>query len=111
MTFKHALPTLALTLTACASSTQVAAHPGGRGGAPVPGLPASPGRADQAAGQDRLPVAEALTATEQAIQLDELIGWVRRQHAVNPNARASAFALNSPAQRLWPLWTNGFAQA
>ena len=65
---------------------QSSAHSGGRGGAPVPGLPASAGGADQAADQDRLPVSEALTATEQAIQLDELIGWVRRQHSVNPNA-------------------------
>ena len=62
------------------------AHSGPRGGALVPGLPASASRADQAAGQDRLPLAEALIATEQAIQLDELIGWVRRQHSVNPSA-------------------------
>jgi hypothetical protein len=52
----------------------------------VPALSAAAGGADQAADQDRLPLAEALTATEQAIQLDELIGWVRRQHSVNPNA-------------------------
>ena len=26
-----------------------------------------------------------MTATEQAIQLDELIEWVKRQAAVNPN--------------------------
>ncbi len=62
------------------------ADPGAGGSAPVPGLPAAAGGADQAAGQDRLPVSDALTATEQAIQLDELIGWVRRQHSVNANA-------------------------
>jgi len=31
-----------------------------------------------------------LTATEQAIQLDELIKWVRRQHSVDPNGNAEA---------------------
>jgi hypothetical protein len=30
--------------------------------------------------------ADALTATEQAIQLDELITWVKAQAAVDPNA-------------------------
>jgi hypothetical protein len=65
---------------------QSPAHPGSGGAAPVPGLPVTAGGADQAAGQDRLPLSAALTATEQAIQLDELIGWVRRQHSVNPNA-------------------------
>ena len=51
-----------------------------RGNAPVPGLSAAPDGTAQAAGQDRLP--DALLATEQAIQLDELIKWVRQQHAV-----------------------------
>jgi hypothetical protein len=55
---------------------------------PVPGLSAAAGRPAQAAGSDRLPVADALAATEQAIQLDELIAWVRRQHAVDPNSAA-----------------------
>jgi hypothetical protein len=49
----------------------------------VPRLPAAPRRADEGAGQDRLPGGDALTATEQAIQLDELIKWVERQHAVD----------------------------
>jgi hypothetical protein len=62
-----------------------AADPGRRGAAPVPGLPAPAGGPAQAAGQDRLPVSEREFATEQAIQLDELIKWVRRQHAVDPN--------------------------
>ncbi len=59
------------------------ADPGGRAGPPVPGLPVAPGRAAQAAGEDRLPPGDALTATEQAIQLDELIRWVRGQAAVD----------------------------
>jgi len=63
-----------------------AADPGGGGAAPVPGLSAASGRPTQAAGQDGLPRSDALTATEQAIQLDELIKWVKAQATVDPNA-------------------------
>lgn len=63
-----------------------AADPGGRGTTTVPALSTAAGKSPQAAGQGRLPVPDALTATEQAIQLDELIKWVRRQHAVDLNA-------------------------
>ena len=66
---------------------------GAGGDAPVPGLSAAAGGAAQAAGEDRLPgpdrrvdvregrlgPGDALIATEQAIQLDELIRWVRAQ--------------------------------
>ena len=58
---------------------EVAADLGAGGSAPVPGLSAAAGRAAQAAGEDRLSAADSLTATEQAIQLDELIQWVRSQ--------------------------------
>lgn len=63
------------------------ADPGSGRTAAVPGLPAAARAAAQAAGHDRLSHAAngpdwRLTATEQAIQLDELIKWVRRQHAV-----------------------------
>jgi hypothetical protein len=68
---------------------QAAADSGRGAGAPVPGLPATPGRAAEAAGQDRLPSADALTATEQAIQLDELIKWVRAQARVDNNGGAA----------------------
>ena len=61
------------------------ADPGSRGNPPVPGLSAPPGQPPQAAGQDRLP--DALTATEQAIQLDELIKWVRKQSEIDPNQK------------------------
>ena len=40
----------------------------------------------QAAGQDGLPPQDALMATELAIQLDELIKWVRAQADVDPKA-------------------------
>jgi hypothetical protein len=62
-----------------------AADPRSGGAAPVPGLSAAAGRPAQAAGQDRLPLADGEIATEQAIQLDELIKWVRQQAAVDPN--------------------------
>ena len=58
-------------------AAQAAADPRRGGAAPLPGLPATPGRAAEAAGENRLPAPDALTATEQAIQLDELIKWVR----------------------------------
>ena len=62
----------------------------GRGGSKaVPGLSAATGGAAETAGEDRLPAPgelsldDALTATEQAIQLDELISWAERQAKVN----------------------------
>jgi hypothetical protein len=57
--------------------------------APVSGLPAAAAGIAQAAGQDRFPQSDRLTATEQAIQLDELIRWTRAQAAVDPNAQSA----------------------
>jgi len=65
-----------------------ATDPCGRRTSAVPGLPAAPCGPAQAAGQDRLPDADALIATEQALQLDALIGWVHAQAAVDPNRAA-----------------------
>jgi hypothetical protein len=62
-----------------------AADPGSRGAAPMPGLPITATGAARTAGQDRLPLDDALTATEQAIQLDELIRWVKAQAKVDSN--------------------------
>ena len=59
--------------------TGAPANPGAGRAAALPRLPASSGSAAQAAGEDELPQSDALTATEQAIQLDELIKWVRAQ--------------------------------
>lgn len=53
----------------------------------MPELSAAAAGPAQAAGQDRLPPSDALTATEQAIQLDELIKWVGAQAAVDPNEK------------------------
>ena len=67
---------------------QAAADPGGRPGAPVPGLSPAPGEPPQAPGEDGFSVPDRLTATEQAIQLDELIKWVKEQAKVDPKANA-----------------------
>jgi hypothetical protein len=68
---------------------EAATDPGAGRTAPMPGLPAAPRGFAQASGQDRLPSADALIATEQAIQLDELIRWVEAHHAVDANAEPS----------------------
>jgi len=62
-----------------------ATDPRASGGAQVPRIPAPAGGASETAGEDRLPQSDRLLATEQAIQLDELIKWVRAQAAVPVN--------------------------
>ena len=57
------------------------------GRAAVSGIPAAPGGIDAAAAQDRLPAEDALTASEQAIQLDALINWVRAQSSIDMDRR------------------------
>jgi hypothetical protein len=84
MRLNPALPSLAVRLRGEPRTDQ--ADPRRGAGALVPGLSAASAGPAQAAGANRLPVSEALVATEQAIQLDELIGWVKRQHAVEANA-------------------------
>lgn len=55
----------------------------GRAGAPdLPGVSASAGGPDAAAACAGLPLAARLVATEQAIQLDALQDWIRRQAGV-----------------------------
>jgi hypothetical protein len=73
---------------------QAAADPGDGGGSPMPGLPAAAGSPAQVSDKDRLPHDDALIATEQAIQLDELIKWVRSQATVDNNPRAVASPLS-----------------
>ena len=67
-----------------------AADPGARRTAPMSGLSFAARGTAQVAGEDRLPDAEALTATEQAIQLDELVKWVEAQAKVDNNPAAVA---------------------
>jgi hypothetical protein len=56
------------------------------GTASVPGLPTAACGPPQAASQGGFSPGDALVATEQAIQLDELIRWVERQHDIDVNA-------------------------
>jgi hypothetical protein len=65
---------------------EAAADPRSRGAAPVPGLSTAAGQPHQSAGENGFSIPDRLTATEQAIQLDELIKWVRAQAQVQPNA-------------------------
>jgi hypothetical protein len=75
----------ALRLRAAGAS---GANPGGAAGDRYPALPDAAGGSDAAAAQaglpapGGLPLDDAITATEQAIQLDELIRWVQRQAAI-----------------------------
>lgn len=62
-----------------------AANSGSAAKPPVPGLPAPSGGVDGPSSQDGLSIDDRLTATEQSIQLDEIIKWVRQQHEINPN--------------------------
>lgn len=64
-----------------------AADPGTGGAAPVPGLSPGAGGPAQAARENRLPESDRLLATEQAIQLDELIKWIRKQTEADTGAR------------------------
>jgi len=70
------------------------ADPGARADPSMPGVPLAARSLAQATGQDRLSDWDALTATEQAIQLDELIKWVRAQAKVDNNASAVASLLS-----------------
>ena len=59
-----------------------AADRSGGGSAPVPGIPAAAGGIDGTAGEDGLPAADALIASEQALRLKALQDWVRGQAGV-----------------------------
>ena len=69
--------------------SEAAADSGARRSASMPGLSAAPGGAAQGAGQNGLPLTDCQIATGQAIQLDELVKWIRQQHAVDPNREPS----------------------
>ncbi|MGR4892264.1 hypothetical protein ACIPPQ_14650 [Sphingopyxis sp. LARHCG72] len=71
-----------------------AADQGGRGGAPVSGVPDPARRVGEATCEAGLPAAldaaDALIATEQAIQLDALIDWVGAQSRISINEKDEA---------------------
>ncbi len=74
------------------------ADPGSRGAAPVPAVSASTGGTAQATGGNGLSISERLIATEQAIQLDELIKWVQRQHAIKVNSGSAERQVVAPPE-------------
>jgi hypothetical protein len=59
-----------------------AANPGGGAGTGVPSLPAPPSGPPQSTADG---LSLRYTCTAQGLQLDELIKWVTRQHAIDPN--------------------------
>jgi hypothetical protein len=71
-------------------AAQAAADPRAGRDSSMPRLPVAAGGAAQAPDEDRLPQSERLTATVQAIQLDELIKWIRAQAKVDNNTAAVA---------------------
>jgi hypothetical protein len=58
-------------------NSEAGTHPGGSGAAPVPGSGPASGGPNDLPTEDRLSDSDALIATEQAIQLDELQRWVK----------------------------------
>lgn len=70
--------------------SEAATDPGAGRGTSMPTLSAAAGGTSRAPGQDGLPSQDALTATEQSIQLDELIKWIKAQAAVDNNPKAVA---------------------
>ena len=62
-------------------------------GAALPGPGPAPGKAGEAAGEAGLSIDDRLVATEQAIQLDELIKWVKAQAAVGSGADGTGKAV------------------
>lgn len=64
---------------------QAPANPGSGTGPAVPRVPAPAGGTDAAAAQAGLPAADALIASEQALQLQALQSWARQQAAVDVN--------------------------
>jgi len=66
------------------------ANPGVGGSPSMPVISAATRSAAESPVQDRLSQTDALTATEQAIQLDELVKWIRAQAKVDNNPKAVA---------------------
>lgn len=68
-------------------AAQAIADSGGGGGSGLPGTGQAAGSADGAASETRLPLADALIASEQAERLVALQAWVRAQAVVDMNGR------------------------
>ena len=63
----------------------------------MPGISAAAREPSETAREDRLSAADRLLATEQAIQLDELIKWIRAQAKVDNNASTVASPVDDKA--------------
>jgi hypothetical protein len=86
MTCRSALPLLAIVLTSCAAKPKPPQPiPAVAEQRQCPPYPRPPANLMKPPLKTRLPLADRLEATEQAIQLDELIKWVRAQAAVDSN--------------------------
>jgi hypothetical protein len=75
---------------------QAAADPGGGGSARVSATGAATSSVDGAAGETRLPFADALIASEQAERLAALQQWVRAQAEVHMSGEIDADVMESP---------------
>lgn len=82
------------------------AHPGSGGATDLSAAHGAGSAVAAAPGQDRLPDADALIATRQAIQLDELVKWVRQTLGIDRQglnapiaAPAAASAAKEPVDR------------
>lgn len=64
-------------------NTATRANSGGAGTAPVSCVSAAAGGVTETTCEDRLPDSDRLIATEQAIQLDELIKWVKQALSID----------------------------
>lgn len=71
------------------SQLEAGANPGSPAAAGVSDTNAAPGSADAAASEDGLSISDRLLATEQAIQLDELIKWLDKNLKVDMSGSSS----------------------
>ena len=82
MTLKSGWPMLALMLPACSSPGERPQPLAAVAEQRLPDAGPAPGPAGGAAQENGFSVDDALIATEQAIQLDELIKWVNAQAVI-----------------------------
>lgn len=77
--------------------TRAGADPDRSGGTTMPGLPHAPGGADGAAGDTRLSLDERAAASEQALRLEALQAWIRRQADIPPASIRTGGPLKVPS--------------
>jgi hypothetical protein len=92
MNLKIALPLFVLLPGGCAQTARPHPLPALAEQRQCPAYPLPAGRTAEGDDEDGLSRPDKLTATEQAIQLDELIKWCRRKRAVAPSNDLAAEA-------------------